>query len=452
MRAMVQRQLPLFPTNAIDHVHARELQAMSEILDGIPRIAELCYGDLTVGGADPDNGRAGMTADQVLRALLVKQMNRFSYEELAFHLADSSTYRAFCRLEVGDEAPSKSTLQRNVKLLSPQTLEAVNRLLVGEAQRQKVEVGRQTRVDCTVTASNIHEPTDSSLLWDCVRVLARETGRAADLCDFRVVDRSRRAKRRAIGILNAGTKEKRLPLYKDLLTVTDKTLRCAEKAVTTLAGWKTDDPLKRASAAHVGVELDRYIGLARRVVNQTRRRVILGESVPAAEKVVSIFEPHTSIIVKDRRETLYGHKLCLASGPSGLVTDCVVEDGNPADVTLAVRMVQRQTAIFGKAPRQAAFDGGFASKANLAAIKSEGVTDVCFSKGRGMTVGEMVKSTWVYRRLKHFRAGIEAGISFLKRSFGLDCCTWRTLVSFQAYVWSSVLSANLLTLARRSLG
>jgi IS5 family transposase len=179
--------------------------------------------------------------------------------------------------------------------------------------------------------------------------------------------------------------------------------------------------------------------------------VLDGESVPAADKIVSIFEPHTDIIVKDRRQALYGHKVCLTAGASGLVLDCVIEDGNPADSTLAVRMIERQIDIYDQPPRQACFDGGFTSNDNLAAIKKLEVVDVAFSKARGIALLDMVKSSWVYRRLKHFRAGIESIISFLKRCFGWHRCTWRSLESFKAYTWTSVVAANLLVLARHAL-
>ena len=141
----------------------------------------------------------------------------------------------------------------------------------------------------------------------------------------------------------------------------------------------------------------------------------------------------------------------MTAGASGLVLDCKVLDGNPADSKLAVDMVQRQSAIYGRAPRQISMDGGFASKSNVAGIKELGVQDVAFSKRRGLAITDMVKSDWVYRRLKRFRAGIESNISFLKRCFGLDRCTWRSLRSFKAYTWASLVAHNLLLLARRQL-
>lgn len=123
--------------------------------------------------------------------------------------------------------------------------------------------------------------------------------------------------------------------------------------------------------------------------------------MPASEKIVSIFEPHTDIIIKDRRETLYGHKVCRPRALR-LVTNVIVEHGNPADSTLAVKMIKRQSELCGQAPRQMCFDGGFSSKANLAELKALGVQDVAFSKHVGLSISDMVKSTWVYRRLRNF--------------------------------------------------
>ena len=201
----------------------------------------------------------------------------------------------------------------------------------------------------------------------------------------------------------------------------------------------------------LAAELDEYLTWIWSVMDQTERRVLRGESVPAEEKIVSIFETHTDIIVKDRRETLYGHKVFLSAGESGLITDCVVAQGNPADATMAVPLLRRQRRILGRTPEQAAFDGGFASKDNLAAGKALGITDIAFSKKRGLAIHDMTRSAWVYRCLRNFRAGIEGLISFLKRALGLDRCTWKGAESFASYVMTSVVAGNLLTLARHLL-
>jgi IS5 family transposase len=338
-------------------------------------------------------------------------------------------------------------LQRNIKRIRAETLEAINQRLLRYACRNKIERGRKVRIDCTVTETNIHHPTDSSLLWDCVRVLAKLVLRGRDLVSLPATDHRRRAKRRAIGIMNAKSEKARVPLYRDLLKVSRKTVGMAERMASALAG----NELARQTAADLLVDLRHYLRLARQVISQAERRVLQGEQVPREDKIVSIFEAHTDIIVKDRREPLYGHKLCLATGVSGLVLDCVVQDGNPADSSLAQEMVHRQDRLYGRVPRQTAYDGGFASRDNLHDIKALGVKDVVFAKKRGLQVSDMAKSSWVYKRLRDWRAGIEGMISFFKRCFGLDRCLWRGVTSFRSYVWSSVVSANLLLMARHIL-
>jgi IS5 family transposase len=307
------------------------------------------------------------------------------------------------------------------------------------------------RTDCTVVESNIHAPTDSLLLWDCMRVLVRLMSEAAQEYELQFINHTRRAKRRAMGILNAKSNEQRLPLYRDLIHVTETTVRLAERIATELDAKIANGSSAIDAMNNLTRELRHYIDLAHRVLSQTKRRVLGGEAVPAAEKVVSIFEPHTDIIVKDRRETLYGHKICLTGGASGLITDVMIERGNPADSTLAVTMIERQRELYGKAPRQVSMDGSFTSRANLNAIKQLGVEDVAFSKHGSIAITDMVKSSWVFRRLRNFRAGIEGTISFLKRGFGLVRCTWRSFESFKAYVFGSVLACNLLVLARHLL-
>lgn len=448
MRASLSQQLPLVP-QITGHDHMAELREMSKIIDAHPQAERLVLADLLFGGVDPNKGAKGLSGGQVLRALVIKQSNNYSYEQLAFHLADSMSYRAFCRLGFS-EAPSSSTLQENIKKVRAETLEEINQMFRLHAKDIGVETGRKIRTDCTVIDSNIHEPTDSSLLWDCVRVLTRDLKRVEGSLGFLVPDHTNRAKRRFVGIMNAKNKKERKEKYRDLIKVTEKTLGYAEQAALTLEKEYSKEQLE-ARDGRFYAKLINNIELTQQVLDQTRRRVLNGESVPAAEKIVSIFEPHTDIIVKDRRETLYGHKVCLTAGASGLILDCVIEAGNPADSNLAVEMIERHIELYGQPPKQACFDGGFSSKNNLEEIKSLDVKDVCFSKAPGIPVLDMVKSSWVYRQLKRFRAGVESVISFLKRSFGWSRCTWRSLESFKAYTQASVLACNLLVLARHAL-
>jgi IS5 family transposase len=189
-----------------------------------------------------------------------------------------------------------------------------------------------------------------------------------------------------------------------------------------------------------------YRPLIERIIAQTERRVLAGEAVPAGDKLVSLFEPHADIIVKGSRDVEYGHKLNLTTGRSGLILDLVIEAGNPADSERFLPMLERHIAFYGEAPRQAAADGGYASRENLSAAKARGVRDMAFHKKSGLKIENMVKSRWVYRKLRNFRAGI----SCLKRAYGLGRYTWRGLDHFKTYVWSSVMAYNFALFTRLS--
>jgi IS5 family transposase len=340
-------------------------------------------------------------------------------------------------------------LNKNIKALSDQTWEAVNREILGYAKEKKIEKGRMARIDCTVVESNIHAPSDSSLLNDCVRVLSRLQQAVVDLGlgRFGYHDHRRVAKRRMVTIQYARKVDERTKAYRDLIKYTKKSLASSRRAIERLKTVGADN----LTALGLLFDLQRYVGLTERVIDQTQRRVIKSEKVPASEKVVSIFEEHTDIIVKDRRDTFYGHKICLTGGRSNLILDCQIVEGNPADVTLTQTMLDRQKKLYGRYPLKVALDGGFASKANLDAAKDKEIKDVCFAKKRGLDPEKMCRSQYVYKKLRRFRAGIEAGISWLKRSLGLDRCTWKGWASFKSYVWASIVSANLLTIARKQL-
>jgi len=445
MRRQIVDQIPLVPMFS-RHRHARELAEIVRVLDACPELEQLVERDLLRGGVAATKGRRGLTARQVLRAVVLKQMKGYTYEELAFHLSDSQSYRAFCRFELIGPPLKRSTLQENVARISPATWEKLNQILVTYAKKTGVEIGKKVRIDCTPVEANIHPPNDSSLLWDVVRVLGRRLMHASKLVTVAWCDHRKDAKRRAVGIWQAPTAERRKPLYVRLLKLTERTIGYADQAVAALARVDT------RKARLLGLRISSVLVLGRRVVDQAKRRVLRGESVPAVEKVVSIFEPHTDILIKSRTEILYGHKLCLNVGASGLVLDAIVHQGNPADVTLAVDMIERHRDRLGQSPEQVVFDGSFASRANLDAIKALGVHDVVFTKSKGLRVEEMAQSSQVFRALRHFRAGVEGCISFLKRCFGLDRCTWKGFASFLAYVQASIFSANMLLLARHRLG
>ena len=428
-----------------NHDIGKELKAMSARLDRHRELLEWVVLDLHLKDVY-DTGHQGLPAESVLRCALLKQYRQLSYQELTFHLSDSASFHAFARLP-GHLFPKKSVLQQTISRIQPATWERINRCLLQDAKHEKVERGEKVRIDSTVTETDIHAPTDSTLVWDSVRVMVRLLEAAQSLpgtpaIEFR--NHRRRAKRRARSILYTRGQEKKAALYRDLINVTTHTMEYLEQAKMILS--VTGAATLQLEAWHT--EVRHYLPLIRRVIDQTQRRVFQGESVPAGEKLFSLFEPHTDIIIKGSRDIQYGHKLNLSSGKSGLILDVVVEDGNPADAERLLPMLERHINRYGCAPKQLAVDGGYANKDNLEKAKGCGVEDVAFHKKRGLRIEEMVKSTWVYRQLRNFRAGIEAGISCLKRAYGLSRCTWKGLAHFKAFVWSAIVVHNLALLAR----
>jgi len=445
MRRKFNPQINLF-TSVTSNAISKELKYISQIIDANPQLRDLIYQDL-VRARRHDTGREGLTAEQVLRCAVLKQYRQLSYEELSFHLEDSSAFRTFSRLDMG-QYPCKSILQDNIKSLAEETWEAIHREIISYAQREKIETGRKIRIDSTAIETDIHHPTDSTLLFDGIRVITRWLEDGKQLTPplrYFFSDHTRVAKKRLMVILNTKKDNARLSAYKDLLAYAKRVVEYAEPAIVELKVFDASDFLVARALAY---KLERAVGILRKVIDQTERRVLKGEKVPASEKVVSFFEEHTDIIVKGSRDIQYGHKVFLTGGASTLILDCMIERGNPVDSDRYKNLLERHAWQYGRMPRQVSADGGFASKENLAFAKKHQVRDAVFAKKRGLSVLDMAKSTWVYKMLRNFRAGIEAGISTLKRAFGLDRCTWSGWNGFRQYVWSSIVSYNLLALAR----
>lgn len=429
-----------------NHEIGKELKGMSEQLDQHREIIDWIAMDLHIKEVF-GTGRNGLSAESILRCAILKQYRQLSYQELAFHLSDSASFQAFARLPA-QFFPQKSVLQKTISLIEADTWERINQCLLKEAKQKKVESGKKVRIDSTVTEAMIHEPTDSSLLWDGVRIMIRLLEQAQSLngapsIAFR--NHRRVAKKRARAIVYTRGKDKKAKLYRDLIDVTRQTINYLEQAKIAL----NKAPVDALQQMGWESEVAHYVPLIRRVISQTERRVFNDETVPASEKIFSIFETHTDIIIKGSRDIQYGHKLNLSSGKSGLILDVVIEAGNPADTDRFLPMLDRHIENYGCAPQQVAVDGGYASQDNLKEAKLRGVEDVAFHKKRGLSIEDMVKSQWVYRQLRNFRAGIEAGISCLKRAYGLSRCTWKGLEHFKRYVWSSVVAHNLAMFARR---
>jgi IS5 family transposase len=455
MRLVSQRQRSLSFYQSLPS-YTQEWEKIGSILDASPLINALAWSDLNKGcGGQPKKatGAKGMSAEQVVRFAVVKMKERLSYRDLKDRVADSICLRAFCLVDYED-VPAFTTLQENIKKISAATWGAINAAVVQYACAQGVEDGECVRIDTTAVKANIHHPTDSHLLWDGNRVLARILQRIES--EFERLRRSfhdhrRAAKRLFYRIHNTQGEDNKKPLYKRLIAYTEKTLGYARAAQEALQPAQCASLEETFAAAGYVSELEQFIPLVERVIDQSRRRVLLGEKVPANEKIVSIFEPHTDIIKKGQREITYGHKVLLSGGRSNLITDCAIERGNPADAIQFVPAIGRQEQQFGKCPGQVATDAGFASQANAREARDRGVEDLMFACARKKDDPENSHDSKVYKSLRKWRAGIEGIISATKRAFGLNRCTWSGFESFKAYVQLAVFAFNLQTLARHLL-
>src|SRR6201987_3783577 len=270
-----------------------ELKAMSQWLDGQRQLTSLVAGDLRRQGVR-ETGRHGLSAEGVLRFALLKQQRQLSYEELALSLEDSASFRAFARLPLR-WSPKKSVLHQTIAAIRAETWEAINQALLASAKQDRLESGATVRLYSTVTAALMHEPSDSTLLSDAVRVMTRLVQRGEALPGAPAVqwrDRRRLAKKRARAIEYSRGQDKKRQLYRELIAATEAS---RDELQAMAAGL--------AEAAEIGTERWRaevahYLPLIARVIVQTRRRVLDGETVPASEKLVSLFEPHADIVVK----------------------------------------------------------------------------------------------------------------------------------------------------------
>ena len=260
MRKTYNQQLPLAEVTP-DHPKAKEFAQISAILDGNNSIYVLARQDL--GVSDNNVGANGMTAEQVVRAAIVRQTGCYSYRELAFHLSDSRVYRQFCKIGMG-KAFKKSALQQGIKTLSDGTWEQINGIVLAYANDQDIEKGRKIRVDCTVVESNIHDPYDSELLVDANRVLNRILATAKEELsgiNFSFAHHLRRAKHRNLEIMNAKNVDDRKKPYKDLIEITENTIGYGEKGLKALTSYTAASLRDQALAADLTQKLQHFLPL-----------------------------------------------------------------------------------------------------------------------------------------------------------------------------------------------
>ena len=340
----------------VEHEIAIELEGMSKVLDAHPIVLDWVEADLR-DRVLASTGRKSLSIESILRCAILKQSRQLTYQELAFFLQDSISLRAFARLAMG--CPQKSALQAGIAAISAGTWEQINRLLLQTARLHKAETGRVVRIDSTVTDTPIASPSDSALLHDVVRVSVRLLQQFDRLLPEPAIpwhDHRRVAKRLAYQ-RQYTPKRQRPPTYRKLIKIASRSLGYVSLAKV-CAGSGSEHNARVSAWIEAMDELER---LGKAVINQTQRRVFKGETVPSNDKIVSLFEPHTEIIVKGRRDVAFGHKLNLTTGRSGLVLDLAIESGNPADTDRFLPMLERQTAMYGRPPRQVATDGGYAT-------------------------------------------------------------------------------------------
>jgi len=430
-----------------------QLEKMSVVLDENPQILEEVAGDLCAGLQQ--TGKHGMSVEQVLRSAIIYQIKAYSFRELEARLGDSFNFRKFTSF-YARKIPHYTDFEKAFKKIRPETFEIINDLLVAHAIKKKLEDGKKLRGDTAVVESNIHHPTDSTLLWDGVRVLDRLMAGAVKNCPSAIFEyhkRTKVSKKLCYKITMAKGKKAektRAKCYRELLRYSREVLAMAKACRAALSG--VCDFHEKDAAVFLGGEMDNYIPLMEKSIAQCERRVLQGEKVPASEKIVSIFEPHTDVICRGKTMSPaeFGHKVLITSGASCLITQYKVCEGNPGDNELFQNLLEKHVEQFGKCTEAFAGDRRFYSSENerLAADDPFNVELVSIPKPgyRSSKRRAFEDKAW-FKKLQRFRAGIEGGLSTLIRCFGLDRCLWRGFASFKSWVGLSVFAYNLRKIA-----
>ena len=403
-------------------------------------------------------GRQGIAPDRLLRCCVMKHLKVWSLRELERELRSNLVYRKFTRFD-DDATPDYSTFSRTFALLGPEVTQEIHRRVVKMAREKGVAPGRKMRTDSTVVESNVHHPTDSSLLGDGIRVLSRALKRIAAECKpgaLEVVDHGRAVKHRLLEIcraaksLTAANRQRMENSYRKLLGLMGGVVRQAQAV---MERWEK----KRLKVVGDGKQVEaqvsqlrRFLPLVEKVMAQTRER-LWKKNVHVVGKVLSLFEPHTQVIRKGKlhKPTEFGRLVRIDEVEHGIVSGYEVQEGNPADTQAWVQALKEHQALFGEAPHLATADRGFFSAANEREAREMGVEKVALP-GRGRLSAKRAKQQkerW-FRRALRWRAGSEATISTLKHSFSLQRATYKGDRGFQRYVGWSIITKNLVSIAR----
>jgi IS5 family transposase len=403
------------------------------------------------------DGRPSTPVEVILRMLIVKHFYGWSFPQTAHYVSDSLVLRQFCRVYVAP-VPDQSTLNRWAQLLQPATLHRVLDHLVHLACQLQVTQGRKLRLDGTVVSTNIHHPTDSTLLHDGVRVLSRALGKAATwLRDGAVVTQetathfAQQARDKMKRIMEVARQrgeeaaERLKSTYRDLLDLTTTVVVCAKHVQEMVRTQTTAAPQRVAGT------LARFLPLIEQVITQTTRRVLQGEQVPAGEKIVRLLEPDTAIIRKGKpgKPTEFGRCVWLDEVEGGIISRYAILEGNPDEKAQLPPSLDHHLHQFGQPPTLLTGDRGLHSAANERYASRRGVTEVVLPKpGKKSAKRHAYERQEWFRAGRNWRAGIEGRISGLKRRHGLDRCRYHGTAGMERWVGLGVIAHNLHVIAQ----
>jgi IS5 family transposase len=433
------------------------LQAIGDFIDEQEDLVERVRQDLERGLKRPQTGRRGLSAQQVLRSLVLMRVKNWDYRELRERIADGITLRQFTAFH-GEPVPRHDAFNRGFNRLTPQTLKDINERVVQAAVDLGLEHGTKLRVDTTVVQTDIHHPTDNTLLWDVVRVVSRLIGQLAAALERRRFngfrDRTRAARRRMQELQRMTMRqrqERQNDTYRELIDIAEEVVDAARGVLRQTRKARGQDLIADMAVAELRNEIEHFCGLGSRVIDQARRRVLQGEQVPNAEKIYSIFEPHTDLIKRGKVCTPveFGHKVFLAESAQGLITQYEVLRGNPNDERLVTPSLQRHRQAFGRAPELYGADRGFYSENNVASCAQDGVSMESIPQRGGQKTPQRAayEKSAGFKRGQCFRAGIEGRISVLFRGRGMKRCRAKGIERFELLVGAAVLANNLMKIA-----
>ena len=373
------------------------LQGIVGFLDEHAPLVEQVRQDLARGLQNPNTGRNGITPAQTLRSLILMRVKNWDYRELRERINDGYTLRGFTDFD-SHRVPQHDAFNRAFNRLTPATMQAINQAVVQGAVQLGLEDGKRLRVDTTMVETDIHFPTDATLLWDTVRTVTRLVDKLHQELSRGVrgfTNRTRSARRRMQALERISATQRHTQQetkYRELLRITQQVLESARQVVKKTAKIKGVDVAGHLAIDQLRQQIATYCDLGEKVIDQTRRRVLDGEQVPPDEKVYSIFESHTHLIKrgKQRQPVEFGHKVFLAESSQGLITDYQILDGNPADSTQVQTSLDRHQQVFQHSPELYAGDRGFYSADNVDHCQEAGVSQVCIPQRGGQKTANWV--------------------------------------------------------------